>query len=107
MTGRDRGVSEVLQLMHEVFSPETGAPLDGAVGAADQGCGESLTTWLAAPWCGSWQQALGSPLLHAPDLRDAWPDSSAIGASSWANPSLPGMVGVPGHRGATHGPAAA
>ena len=70
--------------MHEVFSPETGAPLDGAVGAADQGCGESLTTWLAAPWCGSWQQALGSPLLHAPDLRDAWPDSSAIGASSWA-----------------------
>ena len=107
MTGRDRGVGEALQLMHEVFSPETGAPLDGAVGAADQDCGELMTAWLAAPWSGAWQPAVGSPLLHAPDLRDACPDSSAIGASSWANPSFPGMVSVPGHRGATHGPAAA
>ena len=99
-------MGEALQLMHEVFSPETGAPLDGAVGAADQDCGELMTAWLAAPWSGAWQPALRSPLLHAPDLRDACPDPSAIGASSWANPSFSGVVSVPGPRGAAHGPAA-
>jgi hypothetical protein len=45
----DRGVGEALQLMHEVFSPGTGAPLKGAVVAAGQGYGESLTAWLTAP----------------------------------------------------------
>jgi hypothetical protein len=45
-------VGEVLQLMHEIFSPETGAQLKGAVVAADQGYGESLKAWLTAPRCG-------------------------------------------------------